>query len=367
MEPMKITAADSFLLRVPVRPLRVDSQSTLEAWDVLAVRLTTEAGLAGWGYQTGFGVAMESLKYFLDRAMLPDLIGRDACQHRDWWRKLYLQRHHLGLNGPVVQGLCAPEVAAWDLVSRAAGQPLWALLGADGRQSVTCYDTNCGWLGYSLEELLDHVRQSVDAGFQLVKVKIGSDDPDVDLQRLEAVRQAVGPGVSIATDANSRWDLPTALQRAPVLADLDIAWLEEPLHPFDVRGHAELAAAIHTPLLHGESICDPLMFRDMLEAGAMDIAQPSDMKLGGISRWLEVAAMAATAGKRVVPAGWSMMQLDQHLAAATPHCWMVEWIPWIRDIFEEPVVFEDGRLTVPDAPGASTAITAEALERYAIR
>jgi len=363
---MKITKVDSFLLRVPVPPLRVDSQSTLEAWDVLAVRLTTETGQIGWGYQTGFGPAMEALKAFLDRAILPDLIGLDAGQHRDWWGELYLRRHHLGLNGPAVQGLGAPEVAAWDLVCRAAGQPLWAMLGADCPGPVPCYDTNCGWLGYGLDELVENVKQSADAGFRLVKIKIGSEDFGSDMRRLEAVRRAVGPGVAIATDANSRWGLQTALQRAPRLADFDVAWLEEPLYPFDVRGHAELAAAIGTPLLHGESLCEPLMFRDMLEAGAMDIAQPSDMKLGGISRWLEVAAMAGAADKPVVPAGWSMMQIDQHLAAATPHCWMVERIPWIRDIFEEPVAFEDGCLAVPETPGASTAITAEALEQYTI-
>ena len=170
----------------------------------------------------------------------------------------------------------------------------------------------------------------------------------------------------ISVDVNSRWDLPTALARAPALADFDVAWLEEPLYPFDVRGHAELAAAIDTPLLHGESICEPLMFRDMLAAGGMEIAQPSDMKLGGISRWREVADLAEKAGKRVVPAGWTMMQVDQHLAAATPHCWMVEWIPWIREIFQEPVRFEDGEILVSDAPGAGTAITPDALERYSL-
>jgi len=96
----------------------------------------------------------------------------------------------------------------------------------------------------------------------------------------------------------------------------------------------------------------------------MEIAQPSDMKLGGVSRWREVAELAGKAGKRVVPAGWTMMQVDQHLAAATPHCWMVEWIPWIREIFQEPVCFEDGEILVSDTPGAGTAITSEALERY---
>ncbi len=364
-EPLIIAEAQSYLLRVPVRPLRVDSQSTLEAWDLLAVKLVSESGLVGWGYQCGFGAAMVALKGLLDQALLPQLIGLDASMHKQWWSDLYLLRHHTGLNGPAIQGVSAPEVAAWDLVARSAELPLWMLLGGC-RKQVPCYDTNSGWLGYPLDELIDNVKRSVDQGFRGVKVKIGSVDFGDDLRRLEAVRRAVGAEVIVATDVNNRWDLQTALRCAPSLAELGVAWLEEPLYPFDIRGHAELGEAIYTPLLHGENLYDPLMFRDMLDAGAMDIAQPSNMKLGGLSRWLEVAALARIAGRRVVPAGWTMMQIDQHLAAATPHCWLVEWIPWIRDVFQEPVRFEDGCILVSETPGASTAILPEALERYAI-
>jgi L-alanine-DL-glutamate epimerase-like enolase superfamily enzyme len=229
-----------------------------------------------------------------------------------------------------------------------------------------CYDTNSGWLGYTLDELIENTTRSVDEGFRGVKVKIGSPDFDEDLRRLEAVRSTLGDQIMIATDVNNRWDLATALQRAPALAELDVAWLEEPLYPFDVSGHAELAARIETPLLHGENLYEPLMIRDMLDAGALDIVQPSDMKLGGLSRWMEVATLAQSAGKRVVPAGWTMLQIDQHLAAVTPQCWMVESIPWIRDIFQEPARLEDGYVIVSDSPGASTAIKPELLEQYAI-
>lgn len=365
-EPLRVTEAQSFLLRVPVRALKVDSQSTIEAWNVLAVRLVTDSGLEGWGYQCGFGAVMVALKVFVDEALLPELIGQDARMHKEWWKELYLLRHHIGLSGPAIQGVSAPEVAAWDLMAKAADLPLWMLLGGSCRRRIPCYNTNCGWLGYSLDELVDNVKRSVEHGFSAVKVKIGSEDFREDLRRLEAVRQAVGPEVKIATDVNNRWDLQTALKCAPALVDFDIAWLEEPLYPFDVLGHAALGAAIDTPLLHGENIYDPLMFRDMLDAGAIDIVQPSDMKLGGISRWLEVAAFARMAGKRVVPAGWTMMQIDQHLAAVVPHCWMVEWIPWILQIFQEPVQFEDGDIIISDAPGASTTIKPEALHEYAV-
>jgi len=365
VETLTIATARSHLLRVPVPPLRVDAQSVLDSWDVLAVEITTESGLCGWGYQCGFGAAMAALRHFVDGAILPELVSRDARRHREWWSELYLLRHHIGLNGPAIQGLSAPEVAAWDLLARAADVPLWSLLGGEAGRRIPCYDTNCGWLGYSLDELLENVSRSLDCGFRGVKVKIGIDF-DEDLRRLAALRSRFGTEVLIATDANNRWDRQTALQRAPALADFAVAWLEEPLYPFDVRGLAELAASITTPLLHGENLYEPLMIRDMLEAGALGIVQPSDMKLGGVSRWMEVAELARVAEKKVVPAGWTMLQIDQHLAAATPHCWMVESIPWIREIFEEPARLEDGYLVVSDTPGAGTAIKSECLDRYAL-
>jgi len=209
------------------------------------------------------------------------------------------------------------------------------------------------------------VKGALDQGFKGVKIKIGLDDFGEDLRRIEAVRKTGGDSLLIATDVNNKWDLQRALKRAPALEDFDIAWLEEPLYMFDIQGHSLLAERINTPLLHGECILEPLMFRDMLDADAMDIVQPSEMKLGGISRWLEVAALARTAGKRVVPAGWSMMQIDQHLAAATPHCWMVEWIPWLLKIFQFPVRYQDGEIILSDEPGAGTGIKPEALQEFA--
>lgn len=365
-EPLVIADAQSFHLRVPVRALKVDSQSTLEAWDVLLVKLVTESGVEGWGYQCGFGAAMSALKVFVDEAILPELIGQDARMHKTWWSELYSLRHHTGLNGPAIQGVSAPEVAAWDAMAKSLDVPLWTLLGGMCQPRVLCYDTNCGWLGYSSDELIENVKRSVGEGFRGVKVKIGSEDFRDDLRRLEAVRKAIGDEVEVAVDVNNRWDVQKALRCAPVLADFEVAWLEEPLYPFDVRGHAELAAAIDTPLLHGENIYDVLMFRDMLDADAMGIAQPSDMKLGGISRWLEVASLAKAAGRRVVPAGWTMMQIDQHLAAATPHCWMIECIPWISEVFQEPARFEDGYIVVSETPGAGTTPKSAVLERYAL-
>jgi len=139
-----IQKAESFHLRVPVGPLQHDSQSKLEAWDVVAVRLTAENGIEGWGYQVGFGPVMFALKIFIDREIIPSLVGLDVFEHKRWWSELYLRRHHMGLNGPALQGVSAPEVAAWDLCAKALNAPLWKLLGGRCRKRVLCYNTHVG-------------------------------------------------------------------------------------------------------------------------------------------------------------------------------------------------------------------------------
>jgi L-alanine-DL-glutamate epimerase-like enolase superfamily enzyme len=365
-DELAIIKAESYLLKVPSQQKIMDSRISIETWDILAVKLTTRSGLQGWGYQCGFGRIMEILRDFIDTALFPQIMGQNASNHKQWWHDIYLNWFHTGIHGPVLQGISAPEVAAWDLVARFLEQPLWKLLGEKSPDRVLCYDTNCGFFGYSRDKLVDHVKRSVDQGYRAIKVKIGQDDFALDMKRLKSVRKAVGDEVIIATDVNCKWDIQKALQCAPELAEMGIAWLEEPIYAFDIRGHAELCAAISTPVLHGESICEPFMFRDMLAADAMDIVQPSEMKLGGISRWLEVVNMAKTHGKQVVPAGWTIMQIDQHLAAATGHCWMVEVFGDYNHIFQEPVCIQDGEIHVSNSPGAGTALCDDALEKYGV-
>jgi L-alanine-DL-glutamate epimerase-like enolase superfamily enzyme len=150
------------------------------------------------------------------------------------------------------------------------------------------------------------------------------------------------------------------------LEEFDIFWMEEPLHPFDVKGCAQLAAVVRTPLAVGENIYSLHMWRDFFEQKAVGIVQADALKLGGITTWLEVAALAHAYELPVVPAAWDMMQMNVHLCAAIPHALMVEYIPWISNVFVHPVQFGDGYLRVPEEPGAGTEIKAEALEKFRV-
>ncbi len=252
------------------------------------------------------------------------------------------------------------DLSHWDFI----GAQVQTDEGPSGWGYNCTYSTDGGWLGFSESQLLANAGAVKAAGFRGFKMKIGKPTLEEDVSRVTAVRRALGPGFPLMVDANGRWNLMTARRAIDALGGLDIYWFEEPLHPFDVAGHAALAQATNVPILAGETMYDLRMFRDFMVAGAMSIAQPDVLKLGGISGWMEVASLARAFGLPVVPAAHNMMQLDVHLLAAIPHGLMIEHIPWLTSVFERPVKIDQGYAIVPHEPGAGTDVRAEAIKKY---
>ena len=186
----------------------------------------------------------------------------------------------------------AVDIALWDLNARALGVPLWRLLGGTGRERLPLYSTDAGWLSFPQDEMIEKMRRVLAEGFHGVKMKIGSPDPAADIRRVGAVREAIGPDVPLMVDINTHWDLSTALRWGPELDAFDIGWLEEPMNQHDVRGHAQLQGLMRAPLLVGENLTSLTLFRDFIDAGGLRLAQPDVTRLGGVTRWLDVASLA---------------------------------------------------------------------------
>lgn len=362
---MKITDIIVHWLRIPLPAGVADSAQSLATWDVVAAEVQTDNGPTGWGYNGTTGAGSAALVALLRDDLAPRFIGQDPFAVRRLWKVHYLDRLHTGIGGIAFQGVAAIEVALWDLVAKECGQPLWRLLGGFETERIPLYRTDGGWLSFSTLQLAENARATKETGFAGFKMKVGTTVAN-DYERVAAVRTAVGPDYPVMIDANSAWDLPTARRAIAALAPLGIYWLEEPLHPFDVKAHALLARETAVPIVAGESILDVRMFRDLLEAGALGIAQPDVMKLGGIANWLDVAALARVHGVPVVPAAYDMMQLDVQLMAATPNGLWMECLPWLQGVFAEPLEIEAGHVAVPTAPGAGTRISPEALARFRV-
>jgi len=357
---MRITRVTTDLLRVPLKQRTItDSQSRVDAVEFIQVALETDSGITGHGMNWSYTTGLRAAKVSIDDCYVPVLVGKNPERRKELIRDCYATNHFVGRVGAALVGLAAVEFALWDIACKVAGLPLWRFLGPC-RERVKAYSTDGGWLSWSTEELIGDATRLVERGFDAVKIKLGRPDPHEDYQRVKAVRKALGDSIAIMTDVNCAWSLGTARYWGNKLAELDVAWLEEPLHPFDVKGHADLARSIPVPLAVGETIYTIQAFRDFIEQGAVHIVQADATKLLGIDEWLQVAALAAANSLPVVPHTNVQQKLHVQLAAATPGVLMVEnCYESIADIWEEPLQVVDGYYSLPTLPGVGLKIRDE--------
>src|SRR5699024_10340966 len=249
-----------------------DSQTKLESVEFIAVRLDTDEGISGWGFNWNYTKGTRAVQAIIDDTYTPVLIGKDPLMRHNVLRELHFTNHFIGQVGITRVGLCAIELALWDIQLKVADVPLWKYLGPVKRK-VKAYNTDGGWLEATTEELTSDMLKLIDRGFDAVKMKLGRPDPREDYERVKAVRKAIGDDIKLMVDVNTVWDLKTSIVWGRKLEEFDVYWLEEPMNPFNKKDHAELAHRIDLPVAVGETIYTKYDFRDYIEAGAVDIVQ----------------------------------------------------------------------------------------------
>lgn len=366
---MRIVAVEPFIAHCPIAQGAIrDSTHGISHWGVVGCVLRTEDGLEGWGF-TGTHAHLASDR--LVTACIRDcyaelLIGADANDVETLWRKV--ARHPplqwVGRAGITQLALAAVDIALWDLRAKKADVPLWKLLGGATKDRLEAYNTDIGWLSIPTATMVDLCKRAVEIdGFKRIKLKVGHDDPYVDLGRLEAVRKAIGPSVTMAIDGNGKWDLPTCVRFCARAEALDVFWFEEPLWYDDVAGHAALARATSIPVALGEQLYTAEAFEGFMAAGAVHYVQPDVTRLGGITEFIRVAHAAHARRLAVCAHAGDMSQVHVHLAYWHPASTMLEYIPWIRDWFVEPIAVTGGHFARPQMPGAGTTMRADALAK----
>ena len=317
--------------------------------------------------------------------------------------------------GVVHMAVAALVNAAFDLAAKVAGKPLWRLLAemspediADlvdwryltdaltrdeavellrtaetGRARRTeellrdgypAYTTSPGWLGYSDQHLVRLCEEAVEDGFDLVKLKVGGDLDD-DVRRMRLARRALGSNIRIAIDANQRWDVHSAVSWMRELAEFDPYWIEEPTSPDDVLGHATIRARIHPiKVATGEHVHNRVVFKQMLQAGALDVLQIDACRVGGVTENVAILLLAAKFGVPVCPhaGGVGLCEAVQHLAlfdyvavSGDLRGRAIEYVDHLHEHFTDPARVVAGRYLAPTAPGMSTRMHAETLRSHA--
>jgi L-alanine-DL-glutamate epimerase-like enolase superfamily enzyme len=346
---LKITGTESFLLRIPIGGSIADSMQSVDSLEIVGLIVTTDEGIRGTGYTITVGHGGSVIQEVLDSLYAGDLLGADPHDVRGIWQRLYFGKAHwIGRAGATTMAQAAVDIALWDIIAKAAQRPLWQVLGASRVGPLPVYNTHGGWLNYSIDQLKDEAQRLLDQGYTALKMKVGLPDACEDYRRVHAVREAIGEGTVLMVDANQKWDLRQASRAAHLFEPLGLSWLEEPLHPDDIPAHRALKETTSIPIALGEHVYTTHAFRDYLASRAVDVVQVDVCRVGGITPWLEVAAMANAHGVRVCPHCGDLMQVHQHLVRAIPNNWYLEVIPlWDTGPFEHQIRIERGECLPP--------------------
>lgn len=361
---MKVTSVETTIVEIPFddggRGVGI-TPTTWNTLEILLVRVTDDEGNEGWG--EGFGYfTVDATKALVDRLIAPVLQG-EVVEDIGAWNLVMQRRLHLfGRYGVTMFALSGVDMALWDLAAKRAGVPLFRLLapGANARR-VPFY---ASLVRYADADLIARTSvMALEAGFTGLKLH------ELTLPDIAACRAAVGADVPLAVDVNCNWSLSQAAALTPALKELGVSWLEEPVFPpEDYSSLASLRGA-GLKLAAGENWCTAEQFAAALRAGAVDYAQPSVTKVGGVTEFLRVAELAREYGTPLQPHcpyfGPGFFA-SLHLAAALPEVRELEYH------FVEPEAWlahpgtpgADGTFEVPQVPGTGFAPDARVLERY---
>ncbi len=386
---MKITAVRASWLRatIPAERAHVSDFGRNDSFNTGLVEIETDTGLVGIGeakVSVGNLGNYAALVTLIREDMGPLLVGRDPRDISAAWELLYngSRAHYavregrtfptVGRRGLAMSAISGIDIALWDLLGQALEVPVWRLLGGRYRERVPAYASG-GWA--PVGGIGAQMAQYVERGHRAVKLRVGLQDRSVSdsAARVREVRDTLGPDIGIMVDAHGTWSVREAQRFARKVEDLDLAWLEEPVSPENIKGQAEVRAATDIPIAAGESEQTRFGFRDLIAAGAVDICQPDPAIAGGLTETERICALAAAHGLTVAPHLWGSVILfatGLHLAIATPCVTLVEFSrghnPLLSDLVEEDVDLQDGYVLAPTRPGLGLTLRRDVVKQITV-
>jgi L-alanine-DL-glutamate epimerase-like enolase superfamily enzyme len=348
---MKITRVETLVVNLP---MVIDGATPMlggrarTSIDMLLVRVETDAGITGWGEALGHRI-FHATRAAIDTLLGPMCVGRDPGQIAALTDDLQRVLHGVGRNGPTMYALSGIDIALWDIAGKAAGLPLYRLLGGSPRADLPAY---ASLLRYGAPGAVAHyTAQALGRGYRHIKLH------EITVPEVKAARDVTGPGVPIMLDTNCPWTVAEAVVMARRLAPLDLHWLEEPVWPPEnLTGLAEVRARGGTPTAAGENYGTAWEFRRAFEAGALTYAQPSVTKIGGVTELRRVMTLAEAFGVEVVPHSAYFgpgLLASIHCIAAMARESLVErfYCDFADNPLGEAIHPRQGRIAVPQGPG----------------
>lgn len=358
---MRISGLSTVLVDIPLpAPIRSAIHVIKSATCVL-VTIDTDEGVSGEGMAfTINGARIKSIQTLIEE-LEPMIVGRDPHDSAALWEEMWSALNFVGQKGVPIIGMSAIDTALWDIVGKAADKPLHKLFGA-ARDKVPAYASGGLWMSLSVDELRVQAQEFLDQGHTAMKVRLGKGSVAANIERVEAVRDVIGYDIRLMADANQSLNVKEAIRLGRELERYDLTWFEEPIPCWDFEGHAEIRAALDTPLASGETEYTRYGMRQMIDARACDILMPDLERIGGYTEFRRSAALAAAYEIPVTPHLFTEYSLC--MAGSLPNCFIVEHMPWFAPIYNEGMQVVGGEIEIPNRPGHGFTFNKDAIEKY---
>jgi L-alanine-DL-glutamate epimerase-like enolase superfamily enzyme len=345
---MKVTRVETQTVLVPLDKPIGSALGPIAKFGCILVSVHTDGGITG----ENLIFTLNDRRTAVLRQMVEELadlvVGQDAGHIAGFWARAWKDINFLGHKGVPVVGISAIDGALWDALGKAAGLPLYRVLGG-AKNRVPAYHSGGLWLSRSIDELVTEAQSFVGLGFRAMKMRLGSPNPADDIARVRAVRAAIGPAVRLMADANQGLTEAQAIRLGRMLEEFDLTWFEEPLPAWDLDGLARVAAALDTPIASGETEYTRYGFRRMLELRSADILMPDLQRVGGVSEFMRVGHMAEA--HDVAVSSHLFPETSLQVLGALSNSIYLEFMPWFSPLYNETLDFAEGDALVPERPG----------------
>ena len=355
---MKIARVTSYAYNLKADEPLANAKPMMGVREMVLCKVMTADGIEGIGV-TFFGGVLTNALALAVRDLGQLIVGEDPRLTERCVEKMRAAASSCGPGGILTLALAAIDTALWDIRGKIVGQPVAMLLGGH-RDKVPAYASGALHRFLTLKEVEQAARTLVERGWTSMKTQLalpGPTSPDIEVNRMKVVRAAVGPEVQLMCDINQRWNVHQAIAIGHRIEEYGLHWLEDVTTADDYAGLARVTGALKTPVAGGEYVYGIAPFRQMLEAGSVDIPMIDLVRVGGITQWVKVAGMAEAFNLPVV--SHLIPEIHVHLIAAVPNGEIVEYMPWTRALFVDPPLPDQGIMTVPRAPGLGLSFTRE--------
>lgn len=358
---MKIIKLQTQLVNLPLEKPIKTAIHQMQSVGCVLVSIRSDEGLVGEGYC--FALNAVRLRAFdeIVKSFTHLVEGQDADYIESIWENIYQSLNAMGQKGMTIGALSAVDTALWDLQGKAINKPLHRIFGAC-RDRVKTYASSGLWLSQNIDELCEEAQGFIDEGFRSMKIRLGKPTWQEDIERVKAVREAIGDDIELLSDANQSLNLKHAIKLGRELEAYNVSWFEEPVDAKNLTGHAEIRKKLDINIASGETEYTRFGMKDMLDKQACDILMPDLQRMGGLTEMRKVAVLSSSYHIPISTHIFTEQSLC--IAGSSPNCISVEHMSWFESLFNERMELVDGELIIPERVGTGFTFNQDTIAKF---